>query len=411
MLLIHNARILTMAGQEIENGYIWLDKPLIKAIGSGDVPESVMQEHKGETIDAAGGFVLPGLIDAHCHLGLFNDGLTEEGSDGNESADPVTPQMRAIDGLFQDDRAFSEALEAGVTTVMTGPGSANIICGTFALLHTNGRSVEQMLIHQPAAVKAALGENPKKAHGRKERSPKTRMANAAVMRGALQKARHYARQKELAASDESKMPAPDDRWEALLPVLAGQIPLKIHAHRNDDILTAVRLANEFGLRYTLDHCSEGYLIADLLADEYAKGQAAGHGSGQPGKGRLEGIITGPIISDRSKPELVRASIENTARLTAAGLPVAIMTDHPVVPQHYLALSAAATCKGGMSAENALAGITITAAKILGIANERGSLEAGKQADLVLFTEHPFDYRSRTCLVLLDGEIAYRDLKA
>ncbi len=410
MLLIHNARILTMAGPPIANGYIWIEKSQIKVVASGEAPAEIKEKPQIEVIDAGGGVVVPGLIDAHCHLGLFNDGLTEEGSDGNESADPVTPQMRAIDGLFQDDRAISEALAAGVTTVMAGPGSANVLCGSFAILHTSGRSVEKMLLHQPAAMKAALGENPKKSHGRKDRSPKTRMANAAVLRSALQKALHYARQKELAGADETKLPALDERWEALLPVLAGRIPLKIHAHRNDDILTAVRLANEFGLRYTLDHCSEGYLIADLLAEEYTRGQAEGHGCGQPGLGRLEGIITGPIISDRSKPELVRASIENTAILTAAGLPVAIMTDHPVVPQHYLALSAAATCKGGMSAEKALAGITITAAKILGIANERGSLEAGKQADLVLFTEHPFDYRSRTCLVLLAGEIAYQDLE-
>lgn len=406
MLLIHNARLITMAGDQIENGYIWIDPPQIRAVDAGAVPAAVLAAHHGPVIDAASGWVVPGFIDAHCHIGLFNDGLSVEGYDANEQSDPVTPQMLAIDGLFQDDRCFTEALAAGVTTVMTGPGSANVLSGSFALLHTAGRSAGQMLIKSETAIKAALGENPKKTHGKKDRSPMTRMANAAVLREAIQKAQHYRLIKARVANQDDKKQlepiAPDARWEALQPLLSGDVPLKIHAHRSDDILTAVRIANEFGLRYTLDHCTEGYLVADLLADEYIRGRQPGHGCGEPGKGRLEGVITGPIISDRSKPELARASIKNPALLAAAGLPMAIMTDHPVIPEQYLPLSAAAAVRGGLTAEQAMAAITIDAARICGIDGDRGSLEPGKRADLTLFSKHPFDYRCRTRIVFIDG---------
>ena len=412
MLLFQNACILTMAGNRIENGYLWIDPPLIRAAGTGAPPPDVLAVHQGPVVDSAGGWIVPGFIDAHCHIGLFNDGLSVEGYDANEQSDPVTPQMQAIDGLFQDDRCFAEALAAGVTTVMTGPGSANVLSGSFALLHTTGRTAEQMLIRSRTAVKAALGENPKKTHGKKDRSPMTRMANAAILREALMKAQHYRRQIERAekpgeTSHAPEAPAPDARWEALLPVLSGAVPLKIHAHRNDDIMTAVRIANEFGLRYTLDHCTEGYLVADLLAEEYRRGVQPDHGCGKPGKGRLEGVIAGPILSDRSKPELARASIGNPARLAAAGLPMAIMTDHPVIPEQYLPLSAAAAVRGGLSDERALAAITIDAARICGIDQERGSLEPGKNADFCVFSCHPFDYRCRTRLVFIDGRLVFR----
>ena len=191
MLLIQNARLITMTGDPVCDGYLWIDPPLIRAVGTGTAPPDIVREHQGPVLDVGGGWIVPGFIDAHCHIGLFNDGLSTEGYDANEQSDPVTPQMQAVDGLFQDDRCFAEALAAGVTTVMTGPGSANVLSGTFALLHTAGRTAGQMLIHPGTAVKAALGENPKKTHGKRDRTPMTRMANAAVLREAMQKAQHY----------------------------------------------------------------------------------------------------------------------------------------------------------------------------------------------------------------------------
>ncbi len=405
MLLIYNALLLTMAEIQYERGYVWLDPPLIRAVGSGDPPTAVLSGHRGPVLDAGGGWLLPGFIDAHCHVGLFNDGLALEGEDGNESSDPITPQLQALDGLYQDDRCFAEALAAGITGVMTGPGSANVLSGQFAFLNTGGRTADRMAVLSPAAMKAAFGENPKKTYGHRDHSPMTRMATAALLREALTKAVHYRSGRTTAGNTGT--PEPDMRWEALLPVLDGRLPLKIHAHRSDDILTAVRVANEFGLRYTIDHCTEGYKIADILADEYHKGQEPGHGCGESGKGRLEGVIAGPILSDRSKPELAGADIRNPAILADAGIPLAIMTDHPVVPIQYLPLCAAMTVRAGLPEETALAAITRNAARLCGLNGRLGSIESGKQADLALFSGHPFDYRSQTRWVFLQGRPAYR----
>jgi imidazolonepropionase-like amidohydrolase len=409
-VIIH-AHLLTMAGPEISSGYLVIDDDRIIAVGSGELPTDLAKD-AGQTLDLDGAWVMPGLIDAHCHVGLFNDGIGKEGEDGNEESDPVTPQLLATDGIYSEDRCFGEALEAGVTTVLTGPGSANVFSGQFALLHTAGRRVETMTIRRQAALKAALGENPKAVHGPKDRSPATRMATAAVIRSALLKAIRYqdkiARAEASIAKgkDDAELPDLDLRWEALLPALRGEMTVKFHAHRADDILTAVRVANEFGLRYTLDHCTEGYRIADLLAEEFKLGQQAGHGSGQPGRGRLVGVIVGPILSDRSKPELRQAEVRNAAVLAAAGLPVAIMTDHPVIPIQYLALSAAIAMRAGLPEELALAAITTTAARLAGIDSDLGSLEAGKLADLAVFSGHPFDYRTQTLRVLISGRTVW-----
>lgn len=422
MLMIIHARILTMAGDTFESGFIAIDPPLIKALGAGDPPAEWLADPACQVVDACGAWLLPGLIDAHCHIGLFDDGLTLEGDDGNEGTDPVTPHLQAIDGIYQEDRCFSEALAAGVTTVMTGPGSANVIGGRFALLHTAGRTVEDMAIRRLAAMKAALGENPKKHYGRKDRTPSTRMGSAALLRESLSQAVHYRQEKQRinhqnrqvqpdqAGADSSRAGAqlatavqtPDARKEALLAVLDGSMLMKIHAHRSDDILTAVRIASEFGLRYTLEHCTEGYRIADILARTYREGLAEGYGCGIPGQGRLEGVITGPLLSDRSKPELVHAEIRNPAILAAAGIPVAIMTDHPVIPEQYLSVSAAVACREGMDETLALAAITSTAARLIGADDLIGTLEPGKQADIVLFSGHPFDFRTRVLRVWLGG---------
>lgn len=408
MLLIKNATIMTMTGEAPFRGYCLADPPRINAVGPGDAPSDLLKNADVSVVDGEGCWLLPGLIDAHCHVGLFDDGLTDEGDDGNEMTDPVTPHLLAIDGIFQDDVCFREALENGVTTVMTGPGSANVLGGSFALMRTAGRTVDTMAMIQVAAMKAAFGENPKRVYGKKDKSPSTRMATAAVLRESLSKARDYQDSKDRKAADPNSSFARDARWEAMLPVLSGEMMLKIHAHRTDDILTAIRIANEFGLRYTLDHCTEGYLIADLLAAEYVAGREDGRGSGQPGRGRLEGVITGPLMSDRSKPELNRASIRNPGILSAAGLPVAIMTDHPVIPVQYLPVNAALAVRAGMSEQRALEAVTITAAKLCGADAVLGSIEPGKIADLALFTGHPLDYRSRAVLVVSQGRIAYRD---
>lgn len=442
MLLMIHAKILTMNGDPIEEGYLAIDPPLIRLAGAGDPPDAWLADPDCQVVDAAGGWLLPGLIDAHCHIGLFDDGLTLEGDDGNEGTDPVTPHLQAIDGIYHEDRCFSEALAAGVTSVMTGPGSANVLGGRFALLHTVGRTVEEMAIRRFAAMKAALGENPKKHYGRKERSPSTRMGSAALLRESLAQAVHYRdeklrlelqnKQAKLAAQGtdgnsagggtgttpptdvkadvqtvgqtavQTAVQTPDARKEALQPVLDGSMILKIHAHRADDILTAVRIANEFGLRYTLEHCTEGYRIADVLAQAYRTGRAEGYGCGIPGQGRLEGVITGPLLSDRSKPELVHADIRNPAILSAAGIPVAIMTDHPVIPEQYLAVSAAVACREGMEEMLALAAITRTAAILAGVGDLIGTIEPGKRADLVLFSGHPFDFKTQVRRVWLDG---------
>ncbi len=404
MLLIHNANLLSMTGAKSRPGFVMINQGEIKMVEAGDPPADLLQGDDVQVIDADGGWLMPGLIDAHCHVGLFDDGLTSEGEDGNEMTDPVTPHLLAIDGIYQDDVCFSEALAGGVTSVMTGPGSANVLAGSFALLHTAGRTVEAMAILEKAAMKAAFGENPKRVYGKKDKTPSTRMATAAVLRDALHKARDYRLDKGHKAADPQNSLSHDSRWESLLPVLSGDMLLKIHAHRTDDILTAIRVANEFGLRYTIDHCTEGYLIVDILEAEYRAGQAEGHGIGRPGRGRLEGVICGPLLTDRSKPELRRASIGNPGILAKAGIPVAIMTDHPVIPIQYLLLSAALACKAGMPMELALAAVTATAAKLCGVQDRLGSLESGKMADVVLFDKHPFDLFAKVALTVVKGSV-------
>ncbi|MDD2534680.1 MAG: amidohydrolase family protein [Eubacteriales bacterium] len=410
-----HARLFTMTGPAHDSGYLVIEDDKIVAIGAGDLPVAYQSADLIE--DCKGLVLMPGLIDAHCHVGLFNDGLGKEGEDGNEASEPVTPQMLATDSIFSEDRCFSEAVAAGVTTVMTGPGSANVISGQFALLHTIGRRVESMTIRRQAALKVALGENPKSVHGAKDRSPATRMATAAIFREALTKALRYQTRLEkaqiaiAAGNPDIELPDLDFKSEALLPALQGAMLVKFHAHRADDILTAVRVATEFGLRYTLDHCTEGYRIADLLAFEYQQGQQPQYGCGIPGQARLEGAIIGPIISDRSKPELSRSEAKNAGVLASAGIPIAIMTDHPVIPIQYLALSAAVACKAGLSEDLALQAITSNAALLAGLADSHGSLAIGKQADVVFYDGHPFDYRTRTIRVLIAGQTAWSEVSS
>ena len=440
-MIIYNAEIYTMESEPISNGYVIFDQEKIQKVGAGDGWKTFLGDssddgkstvaanaiEQTEAIDANGARLYPGFIDAHSHIGLFDDGIDDEGCDGNEIVSPISPDLRAIDGILYADRCFREAREAGVTLVAAGPGSANIIGGQFAILSTYEKTLDRALVDPFFAMKAALGENPKMCYGKENKAPQTRMGNAALLRGVLTETVEYYEKKQQSeekwaeynnadkhdSDDKPERPdvfEKDLELEAMLPIIKGEKPLKIHAHRQDDILTAVRIANEFNLKYTLDHCTEGHLIADVLKDEYDAGQGRNRGLGifadkdKPSGGKLLGIIIGPVIGDRSKPELSNMSLSTAGELDKAGLPVAIMTDHPDVPEQYLALSAALAKKGGLSGKAAVEAITITAAKILGIEDRYGSISAGKAPDLVLVGGDPLELSSDVVMVIGAGRI-------
>ena len=381
-MLIINGIIHTMDGPVIENGYVAVEGSKIAQVGPmSDCPA----KWRGETFDAQGGHVCPGFIDAHCHLGMFGDSLGFESEDGNEETDPCTPQLRAIDAVNPLDRCFSEARAAGVTTVLTGPGSANPVSGQFAALKTSGRWVDAMIVRAPASMKLALGENPKQVYHDRDETPATRMATAAIIRENLRKAVEYGEKLDKAAQDEDTDPPDyDAKLEALLPVVRGELPVHIHAHRADDIATGVRIAREFGLKCVIVHGTEGHLIPELLARENIP------------------VITGPALGDRCKPELANMTLENPAILRGAGVPVAICTDHPEVPIQYLPLCAALAVKGGLEVEQALAAITINAAEIAGLDDCLGSLTPGKEADMVITSCHPLELLGEVRAVLIGG---------
>ena len=381
-MLIVNGIIHTMDGPIIENGYVAISGS--KILQAGPMEERP-QKWEGERLDARGGHVCPGFIDVHCHLGMFGDSLGFESEDGNEETDPCTPHLRAIDAVNPLDRCFSEARAAGVTTVLTGPGSANPISGQFAALKTDGRWVDAMILKAPAAMKLALGENPKQVYHDRDESPVTRMATAAIIRESLRKAVEYGEKLDKAAQDEDTDPPDyDAKLEALLPVVRGDLPVHIHAHRADDIATGIRIASEFGLRCVIVHGTEGHLIPELLVR-----------TGVP-------VIAGPALGDRSKPELANMSLEAPALLQRAGVPVAICTDHPEVPIQYLPLCAALAVKGGMDPEEALAAITVNAARIAGLDETLGSLSPGREADIVIASRHPLELLGRVEAVLIGG---------
>ena len=381
-MLIINGTVHTMDGPVIKNGYVAVKGSKIARVGPmEDCPKSWV----GEVFDAQGGHICPGFIDAHCHLGMFGDALGFESDDGNEETDPCTPHLRAIDGVNPLDRCFSEARAAGVTTVLTGPGSANPVSGQFAALKTDGRWVDAMVVRAPAAMKLALGENPKQVYHDRDETPVTRMATAAIIRENLRKAVEYGEKMDRAARDEDTDPPDyDAKLEALLPVVRGELPVHIHAHRADDIATGVRIAREFGLRCVIVHGTEGYLIPDLLAREKIP------------------VITGPALGDRSKPELANMTLENPALLRRAGVEVAICTDHPEVPVQYLPLCAALAVKGGLDPEEALAAITVTAAGIAGLGDVLGTLAPGREADVVVTSRHPLELLGEVRTVLIGG---------
>ena len=381
MLIIHGT-VHTMDGPAIDNGFVAIREGKIWKVGP---MEECPADWKGETLDARGGHILPGFVDAHCHLGMFGDAVGVEGDDGNEATDPCTPHLRAVDAINPMDRCFQEAREGGVTTVLTGPGSANPVSGQFAAIKTAGRWVDEMIVKAPAAMKMALGENPKCVYNERHETPVTRMATAAIIRENLSKALEYGEKLDRAEEDEDEeRPDFDPKLEALLPVVRGELPVHIHAHRADDIATGVRIAKEFHLKCVIVHGTEGHLLPELLAAE-----------GIP-------VITGPSLGDRSKPELRNMTIENPAKLAGAGVDIAICTDHPETSIQYLPLCAAMAVRGGLDPEEALAAITSSAAEIAGLSKRVGTLTPGKDADVVVTSGHPFDWNGSIRAVFLNG---------
>ena len=383
MIFIKNGHIYTMAGQVIENGCILIKDGKIVEVG-----KDLKAPENAEIIDAKGKMVTPGFIDAHCHLGMFEEGIGFEGSDGNEMTDPITPQLRAIDAINPMDISFREAYEGGVTTAVTGPGSANVIGGTFAALKTYGHRVDDMVIKDPVAMKIAFGENPKRVYDGQKKTPMTRMATASLLRETLFKTKTYMDKKE--NEDITKRPDYDMKMEAMIPVLKREIPVKAHAHRADDIFTALRIAKEFNIDITLDHCTEGHLIAEDLA---RAGKTA---------------IVGPSFGSRSKFELQNKTFDTPGVLVKAGVKIAITTDSPVIPLQYLSLCAGLAHKAGLSEMEALKAITINAAEIVGLDHRIGSIEVGKDADIVIFKGNPIkDIDYKTFMTIIDGKIVYK----
>lgn len=385
LLALINGDIMTMAGTIYKGGSIVVRNQKIAALSPYPSAPAGAQ-----VIDVSGKFVLPGFIDAHTHVGIYEEIYHIEGDDSNESSDPITPHLRALDAVNMEDLAFADALQGGVTTVMTGPGSANVIGGLSVVMKTHAKTADQAVIKNPAGLKAALGENPKRVYGDRKKMPMTRMATAALLRETIVAAQNYAAKIRKGEKDPDKQPDRDLKLEAMLPVISGEIPMLIHAHRIDDIITGLRIADEFSLKVSIQHATEAHKIPEELATR-----------GVP-------AVVGPTISSRAKVELKDRSLKTAGVLSQAGVKVAIMTDHPVVPIQHLSLLAALTVKEGMDEEEALKAITINPAEILGIADRVGSLETGKDADIIVLSGHPLDWRTKVELVLVNGKIVYGD---
>ena len=387
MLYIIGGKILTMAGEIWEKGYICIENGKIRELGPmKDGAPFPLPEDGAEVINALGLLVMPGLIEAHCHMGITEEKKGMEGDDCNETVDPVTPYLRAIDAINPMDAAFDDAVRAGITSAMIGPGSANVVGGTFAFVKTCGRCIDDLTVCAPAAMKIAFGENPKVNYSGQGKSPATRMAIAAMLREELFKARRYYDKKCAGMKREEE----DFRYECWIPVFEKKIPLKAHVHRADDIQTAIRIAKEFGLDMTLDHCSEGHLIAEQVKK-----------SGFP-------AIIGPDLSSRSKIEVQNMAFKTIGVLNQAGVKTAITTDHPVSQIQTLPICAGLAVKSGLEEMEALKAITIYPAQICRTDHRVGSLEAGKDADIAIFDDLPLKVSSKTMCTIIEGQIVYSD---
>ena len=362
-----------MVAKTIADGYLRFGA----AIEEMGPMEQYVPKDGEEVLDAGGKWLLPGFVDIHTHLGLFGDGVGFEAEDCNESTDPITPQLRVIDGINPMDRTFEDARNGGVTAVIVAPGSANPIAGQAAAIRTYGRRIDDMILKAPVAMKFALGENPKSTYHDRDETPVTRMATAALIRENLRKAQEYRMKQQLAQEDpDFDAPDFDMKLEALVPVLNREIQAHFHAHRLDDIFTAIRIAKEFDLDYVIIHGTEAYLAPDIMAQEQAR------------------VVTGPNLLDRCKPELRNMSFSGPVVLTHHGVLCSICTDHPETPLQYLPLCAAMAMRSGLTRQEALAAITIQPARIAGLDKQIGSLEVGKDADLVLATGDPLELETR-----------------
>jgi len=385
---ITGGKVVTITHGIIENGTVLFDGGKIVAAGAGlGIPEGA------EVIDAQGKWVTPGLIDAHSHIGLFGEPSVWANVDGNEITNPVTPQLRGMDALNPEDPAFPIVLAAGVTSVFTGPGSANIVGGTGMVIKTVGRTAEEMLIPGTEAMKMALGENPKRCYGEgKKQMPATRMGNAAVLREALIQAQNYLNKIENTKAEATDGKKPkllerDLKSEMLAKVVKGEMMARIHAHRADDILTAIRVAEEFGLKFAIEHATEGYKIADILAQKKVP------------------CTIGPLLMQQSKMELTQVSLANPGILAKAGVKIAIQCDTSSGTR-WLALHAGLACREGMPEEEAWKAITINSAEIIGVADRVGSLDAGKDADIAIWNGHPMSTFTKCETVFVNGEKVY-----
>lgn len=374
MIALVNGQIIDVIKKEKRKATILIDQGMIKAIGQNiSIPEGA------ETINIEGKTVMPGMIDAHTHVGILEE-IYREGDDANEIADPATPHLRAIDAINPFDKGFIDAYTAGVTTVMTGPGSANVIGGQSLVTKTYGKIIEEMVVKNPTGLKVAFGENPKRVYGEQQKkSPFTRMGTAAILRENLLKADHY-RKKKSAGEHVDR----DLKLEAMALVLDKEIPLRAHAHRADDMITAIRIAEEFDVDIVLEHGTEGHKIVEYLSDKNIP------------------VVVGPSMIGRAKLELEERNFKTAGILATHGVKVAITTDHPVIPINYLTVCAALAVKAGMDQWEALRAITINPAEIIGLEDKLGSLCVGKMADIVVLDGDPLDIRTNVEQVFING---------
>ena len=379
-MLIINGKVFTMEGKPIENGFVRIKGKFIEEIGTMSVLENTKNE---KILDVNGAWVMPGLIESHAHIGITEEKWGAIGDDSNEATNPSTAALRAIDGINPMDPAFHDAIQAGITSVMAGPGSANVVGGQFVFMKTQGRCIDHMIVKFPAAMKIAFGENPKTTYGDQNLYPSTRMGTAAMLRNTLYKAKRYQKDKE-----KGNLEAEDFEMEPWIPVLKKEIPMKAHAHRADDILTAIRIAKEFEVDITIDHGTEGHLIADDIKN-----------SGFP-------VIAGTDLTSRSKLEVQNMDFKTCGVLQNAGVLCAITTDHPVALIQYLPLCAGLAVKHGLPLEEGLKAITINAAKICRVDDRVGSLKKRKDADIAIFSGNPMEIFTKTLYTIINGEIVY-----
>lgn len=383
---IAGGRIVPVAGPPIPVGTVLIENGKITAVG-----DSVAVPDGAQVVDADGAWVLPGFMDAHAHVGVSEEAEGWAGQDTNEMTEPVTAQVRAIDAINPADMGFRDAISGGVLAVNVNPGSGNPIGGQTVALKCWGRTVDQMALRQPSGMKSALGENPKRVYGEQKKTPSTRLGTAAVIRGALVAAANYLQQldSEQRKPEADRKPVDRDlKLEALGLVLRRQIPWRQHCHRADDIATAIRIADEFGYDLVIDHGTEAHLLADIIA------------------ARDIPVVIGPLLTSRSKVELRNRSLANPGRLANAGVMIAITTDHPVVPINFLVHQAALAVKDGLDRDTALRALTINPARIAGVDDRIGSIETGKDADVVIWSGDPLDVLSRAIRAFVGGAEVY-----